>query len=519
MFAEPVFWDKVEVHETPPTPRNQFLQDLYDEDQQYNDWFSNHLPNGSSPNAKNNIVNAVDLKTHKSDVKTYYLDKDVRTWTDYKRVHYHPRSAVTLNEVYRNSDGFDAWIAGVNVYKSSDAFNQVEEAVRFYAEECDSMQGFHVLCDLNNGFGGFSSMLMEYLRDEFSGKSFAVFPTSHLESESTLAKVRDSSLSSLLTLSSLLESSGFVCPLSLSSDIFQQKPRTLPHLIYNTSLQYHSGAILASCLENVTRFYRLKNDSNSLLHLTENLVSGSRKLIGLSASLPLSFNIEKYRDLLDLLLDHQVVEPWSPFTPNFIENSTTPEKCFSQSVSLSGLVGDQFFPPSKQKDLQFSKPTDVIEQYLTERHPSSSNSVSVTSKPISTAAPFPHIFSQDVLEDGFIRPPQKSSVFVSKLGVIEPHFSAKLSRKDTGDSAKPSSVAINVNSIPVLTNLKSSTCLSVLLRRCFDRASALKRWVSQNRHSDFLIEQDSLDEASERFKTLEQDYRYLTLHDDSDSSD
>ena len=519
MLTEPVLWDsKVEVHETAPARRNQFLQDLYDEDEQYDDWFHSYLPNDTSPRAKNSIVNSVDLKTHKSESKTYYLDKDVTTWTDYKKVHYHPRSTVTLPDNMRNSELFDAWVAGVNLYKSSDSFSSIEEAIRFYAEECDSMQGFHVLCDLNNGFGGFASMLMEYLRDEFSGKCFAVFPILHHASGATLTKTKNASLSSLLTMSNLLETSSFLCPLSISSDIFHQKPRTFPHLVYNASLLYHSSAILASCLENCTRPYRLKNKASSLLHFCENLVFGSRKLSGMSAALPLPFDTEKYQYLIDLLLDHQITEPWCPVTPNFGDTASVEEKCFGQVVTLCGLESDQFFPLNKYKDLNFSKPDDVIEQYLTERYPSSSNSVSVLSRPISISAPYPHIFSDSVLENGFIRSPRKCSVFVSKLGSIEPHFSVKSPRKDSGENSKCNSVAVKVASVPVLTNLKSSTCLSALLKRCHDRASVLQRWVCQNRHCDSLLEEEVLGEAKERFKTLEQDYRYLS-HDDTDSSD
>ena len=519
-FSEQVFWDdKVEVHKTAPVVRNQFLQDLYEEDQRYKDWISDGVPNGKNGTAKDSIVTTVDLETHKSVPKTYYLDKEVRTWTDFKKVHYHPRSAVTLNEIFCESQTYDSWIAGVNQFKSRDVFVQIEEAIRFYAEECDSMQGFHLLCDMNNGFGGITSMLTEYLHDEFMGKSFLIFPTTHVEKGHTMTKIRDTSLTTLLTLSSLLETSNILCPLSVSSDLFHSKPRLFSHLLYNASLQYHSSALLACCLENATRPYRLQNSPSSLQHLSEKLVSGSRKLIGMSAAVPLPFHADKHENLLDLLMEQQSSDPWSSVTPNFDDVSSVPERCFSQVVSLSGLEGEQYFSKSQREDLNLSHPNDLITKYLSERDSSSNNSVFTIRKPIPTSPPFPHIFSQNVLQNGFIKTQQNSSMYVSKLGSIEAHFSGNSPRKDSTNCATPTSVAINVDNVPAITNMKSSTNLSFLLKRCQDRAAALKRWVSQNRHSDALIEQEVLEEASERFRTLKQDYTYLSHHDDSDDSD
>ena len=453
--------------------------------------------------------------------KTYYLDKDVRTWSDFKRIHYHPKSTVTVNKRYYGSESFDLWISGVNNFKSGDFSGQIEESIRFYAEECDSLQGFQVLCDLNNGFGGISCSLMEYLRDEFVGKSFALMPLLQTPNDGSFSKSRDTTLSSLLTMSGLLETSSMLCPMSLSADVFGRKPRTFPHLVFNASTPYHTSAILASCLEGCSRPYRLKSGSRSLNHLIDSMVSGSRKLVSMSTALPLPFNLDKHASLLDLFFEYRDVEPWVSVTPNSDKSTVDFERCYSQSLSLCGLDADLIVPSSESKkigEFEFKNSHEIIDKYLTERFPSCVNHISVLNTPLSTAAPYPHIFSNVVRKNGFIKTgDHKSSAFSATSNGLDPNdFLTKSPRKATVAEDK---VAIGVRHVPLLTNLQNSSGMRNLLQRCHERASALKRWVDQDRHCDAAVEQEALEEALKRFQTLEQDYTHLTFHDVSDDSD
>lgn len=45
-------------------------------------------------------------------------------------------------------------------------------------EECDSLQGFHLLADAGDGFGGLASCIAEELADQFSQKGQVSFMTS-----------------------------------------------------------------------------------------------------------------------------------------------------------------------------------------------------------------------------------------------------------------------------------------------------------------------------------------------------
>ena len=48
-------------------------------------------------------------------------------------------------------------------------------------EECDRLQGFHLLCDWSDGFGGLASCIAEDLRDEYGNKGILTFLSSPLD--------------------------------------------------------------------------------------------------------------------------------------------------------------------------------------------------------------------------------------------------------------------------------------------------------------------------------------------------
>jgi hypothetical protein len=51
----------------------------------------------------------------------------------------------------------------------------MEEHLRFFAEECDHLQGFQFMTDITGGFGGLNANLMELLRDEFPKTCVVLF--------------------------------------------------------------------------------------------------------------------------------------------------------------------------------------------------------------------------------------------------------------------------------------------------------------------------------------------------------
>ncbi|EXJ57928.1 hypothetical protein A1O7_05351 [Cladophialophora yegresii CBS 114405] len=103
---------------------------------------------------------------------------DVRYWSDFNRVFYHPRSIVQLNEYELNSQlmPFESWAAGEDLFQSLDKeFDLLDRDIRSFVEECDQMQGFQLFSGVDDAWGGFAARYLDNLRDEYGKTSIWVW--------------------------------------------------------------------------------------------------------------------------------------------------------------------------------------------------------------------------------------------------------------------------------------------------------------------------------------------------------
>ena len=115
---------------------------------------------------------------------------DIRYWSDFNRIFYHPRSVVQLNEYELNSQlmPFENWSAGEDLFQSLDKeFDLLDRDIRPFAEECDQMQGFQLFAGTDDAWGGFASRYLDNLKDEYGKTSIWVWG---LEDGSTVTRVR-----------------------------------------------------------------------------------------------------------------------------------------------------------------------------------------------------------------------------------------------------------------------------------------------------------------------------------------
>ncbi len=116
-------------------------------------------------------------------------DSDVRYWSDFNRVYYHPKSIVQLNEYELNSQlmPFETWHTGEELFETLDKeFDLLDRDIRPFAEECDHMQGFQILSGVNDAWGGFAAKYLDSLRDEYGKASIWVWG---VEDSSRVVKV------------------------------------------------------------------------------------------------------------------------------------------------------------------------------------------------------------------------------------------------------------------------------------------------------------------------------------------
>ena len=102
--------------------------------------------------------------------KIYDLDNQVNTWSDYLSARFHPQTNVVVED-YIHGDlrtrPFDVYGLG---YNHDNLIENIEDHIRFYAEEADYLRGFHLIVDSNNSFGGVGVKVSELLADEYSTK-------------------------------------------------------------------------------------------------------------------------------------------------------------------------------------------------------------------------------------------------------------------------------------------------------------------------------------------------------------
>lgn len=110
-------------------------------------------------------------------------------WSDYSKLIYDPTSFNFLKDWYHDADhqaaapnfqnlhqvSFDRYETGVCEFKDnySDEFFDVN--LHQQLESCDTLQGFNIITELDNGWGGFSSALLLDLKDELPKASYITY--------------------------------------------------------------------------------------------------------------------------------------------------------------------------------------------------------------------------------------------------------------------------------------------------------------------------------------------------------
>ena len=134
-----------------------------------NDWNSRQ---GNTSTQKQPIIKTNDYQQKLSQgLPTSQLTTDqIRYWSDFNRVFYHPRSIVQLNENELTSQllPFESWHAGQDLFNDLDKKSDLlDRDVRPFAEECDQLAGIQIFTGTDDAWGGFSSSYTDVLRDEY----------------------------------------------------------------------------------------------------------------------------------------------------------------------------------------------------------------------------------------------------------------------------------------------------------------------------------------------------------------
>jgi len=116
------------------------------------------------------------LKNSVAPEKNYQLAETANSWADFLYARYHPRTLNVLPGLVRdpNVQALGSYSAGAELWQEIAFNDEFCDRIRLYVEEGDGLQGFHVMFDIDDGFGGLAGKCMEHLNDEYSRASFVL---------------------------------------------------------------------------------------------------------------------------------------------------------------------------------------------------------------------------------------------------------------------------------------------------------------------------------------------------------
>ncbi|XP_023409816.1 protein misato homolog 1 isoform X2 [Loxodonta africana] len=382
---------KLTTHKEELCPKNPYLQTLGSAEGVLSSdgvWRVKSIPNGKGP---------LPLTTAKTPKPLMPTEGSIRVWSDFLRVHLHPRSICMIQKY--NHDGetgrLEAFGQGESILKEPGYLEELEDRLHFYVEECDYLQGFQILCDLHDGFSGVAAKTAELLQDEYSGRGVIAWgllpaPYSLGEPQKNIYRL----LNTAFGLVHLAAHSSLVCPLSLggSLGLRPEPPVTFPHLHYDATLPFHCSAILATALDTITVPYRLRSSPVSMVHLADMLSFSGKKVVTAGATIPFPSG----QSLPDTLVQLGGATPWIPLSACGDPSGAC---CFAQSVVLRGLDRachtSQLTPGTPLPSPLHACATgeEVLAQYLQQQQPRALSSSHLLLTPCKVAPPYPHLFS------------------------------------------------------------------------------------------------------------------------------
>ncbi|KAJ1530772.1 hypothetical protein ONE63_005625 [Megalurothrips usitatus] len=458
--------EKVQVEVAPEQPaKNEFLKDL------------ESGVAGSSSAAAGGDSTPVPSKV-------YNLDKDVKTWTDYLVSRFHPRTVLVTNEYEHQSEQqpFDIYNYGVNLFKNADFEEDFTDRIRIYMEECDNAQGFHIMYDGTDGFGGVAGSLTEHLADEYRNKSILGVPLISPIGDITPIQECVRTINFALSLQKMCDLASLVVPLGTDSTNWRSAgpARVFPHLEYNSTLPYHTSAILASAIDTFTLQYRLKTGFDRMSDLVDPMRRNGRSVASCSMGLP--FGIKEGENLFSAL-EKWEGPLWTSITPHCNPDmEDINQRIWMQSVVLRGIPQTRLKAHQNAEGEQPPNPAlscDSVKQLLQTFLSFSSNGtfsqVSSSESACKVKPPFPQIF--------------KPSVAIN--GDILSHGSR--------------SELLNMREVPVVTSLNSCDSIQTMIRSLHSEIGRLniRRFPA---YSKAGLELDEYEEILEQLYSLSQNY-------------
>ncbi|CAG8461115.1 2776_t:CDS:10, partial [Ambispora gerdemannii] len=325
--------------------RNRLYHDFYTEEQsQAKTWDWGVEKHAHEPYNKNEFLRDLEAEEETSTLPSeqqeapppieeinYNLEESVKMWSDFNRVYYHPKTLNQINQ-YQFDDEFmpfDVFSYGQECFVQHEKEESTfDENFRFFAEECDIIQGFQIFTDILDGFGGFSCNFLEQLRQEYPKHAVLTYGITNSQKlvspHYSLKHYHKQTLNSAFSTVQFNEMSSIYVPLTTPAQASKISKYTRP----NPHLPYHSSAILSAATETALRHgFMSMNDLFGQLNWRGNTKTGN-----LGSAFPLPINMHGDIDVESLDDQAGPIEDLSIRIEHGAKVSV-----FGQSIVLRGL--------------------------------------------------------------------------------------------------------------------------------------------------------------------------------------
>ncbi|OAQ31328.1 tubulin nucleotide-binding domain-like protein [Linnemannia elongata AG-77] len=283
---------------------------------------------------------------------------EIRTWSDYNRVYFHPKSMVSLTGYLMDSEfmPFDVFSYGraafIETEKEKDTY---DENFRLFTEECDQLQGFQVMADVLDGWGGYAVSYLEQLREDYPKATVVTYGLSDdkMGKSSTMKERQTVAVNETLTMTNLSRLSSLYVPVRAPTRAMLSPQGWTKNIRFDPSNRYHTSAFISTGIDNALLPCRLRHGGVFMADMIGALNWRNVTTIGtLSTGLPFPFGGSKLPDLTGKL---------SPLLDLSSRKTDEDDQVFSQSVVLRGLEANQFakYAAGTQKT-----PREVVDEML-----------------------------------------------------------------------------------------------------------------------------------------------------------
>ncbi|KAG0033556.1 mtDNA inheritance, partitioning of the mitochondrial organelle [Podila clonocystis] len=311
-----------------------------------------------SPSAYQKHLEEEEIGTADVEGEDYVPMNGIRTWSDYSRVYFHPKSMITASEYQLNSEfmPFDVFSYGRNAFLETEKEKEsYDENFRLFTEECDQLQGFQVLADVLDGWGGFATSYLEKLREDYPKSTVVTYGLSDdkMGKNTTLREKQTTLVNEALSMNNLTRLSSLYVPVKAPARQSLVANGWSKNIRLDPSSRYHTSAFISAGIDSALLPCRLRYGATFMPDLVGSLNWRNITNIGtLSVGLPFPFGSKSLP---------QLVGKQSPLFDLSTRKTDIDDQVFSQSVVLRGLETKQF---TKYAEGTQRTPREVVDELL-----------------------------------------------------------------------------------------------------------------------------------------------------------